>query len=61
MDLFEAFGLERKVKKLDEAQTRSLINEIAAAQNTRILSEHTISGPGDDINDRTKRTGRRSI
>ena len=51
MDLFEAFGLERKVKKLDEAQTRSLINEIAAAQNTRILSEHTISGPGDDIND----------
>ena len=29
MDLFEAFGLERKVKKLDEAQTRELINLIA--------------------------------
>ena len=29
MDLFEAFGLERKVKKLNEAETRELINLIA--------------------------------
>lgn len=28
MDLFEAFGLKRKAKKLDEAQTRELINLI---------------------------------
>lgn len=49
MDLFEAFNMERRVKKLDAQSLRSLVTELAVKKTT--LTEHTIPGKEADIND----------
>ena len=52
MDLFDAFNMERKVKKLDAKGLRTIVNELASKKLTgRIMLEHTIPGKDADIND----------